>query len=128
MGGVAAHSKAGGAPSARAAMPQRPRLQVWFVTVCGCILIWTCLVQLLVPGRLWPNAWGWNTARLFLGIAEAGSRSAHLPLAPPRLLPPLSMDSRVIKTIALTVHALAFNHPLLRISQCTDPIACNGDL
>nr|XP_018685362.1 PREDICTED: uncharacterized protein At1g04910-like isoform X2 [Musa acuminata subsp. malaccensis] len=89
MGGVAAHSEAGGAPSARAAMPQRARLQVWFLTVCGCILIWTCLVQLLVPGRLWPHAWGWNTARLFLGIAEAGSRSAHPPLAPPPPLPPL---------------------------------------
>ncbi|XP_018685362.2 rhamnogalacturonan I rhamnosyltransferase 1 isoform X2 [Musa acuminata AAA Group] len=89
MGGVAAQSEAGGAPSARAAMPQRARLQVWFLTVCGCILIWTCLVQLLVPGRLWPHAWGWNTARLFLGIAEAGSRSAHPPLAPPPPLPPL---------------------------------------
>ncbi|THU69827.1 hypothetical protein C4D60_Mb08t18510 [Musa balbisiana] len=89
MGGVAVHSEAGGAPSARAAMPQRARLQVWFLTVFGCILIWTCLVQLLVPGRLWPHAWGWNTARLFLGIAEAGSRSAHPPLVPPPPLPPL---------------------------------------
>ncbi|XP_020580964.1 uncharacterized protein At1g04910-like [Phalaenopsis equestris] len=32
---------------------QRVRLQVWFVRVCSCVLVWTCLAQLVAVGDLW---------------------------------------------------------------------------
>lgn len=31
----------------------RARLQVWFVRVCSCVLVWTCLAQLVAVGDLW---------------------------------------------------------------------------
>ncbi|XP_051146045.1 rhamnogalacturonan I rhamnosyltransferase 1-like [Andrographis paniculata] len=31
----------------------KTKLQLWFFRVCTCILIWTCLVQLVAVGELW---------------------------------------------------------------------------
>ncbi|XP_042419582.1 rhamnogalacturonan I rhamnosyltransferase 1-like [Zingiber officinale] len=73
-----------GLPQARAAMTARVRRQAWFVTACGCVLLWTCLIQLLAYGRLWQS---WNPARFFLvlrdDVAGVGSSSAPPPLTPP---------------------------------------------
>lgn len=33
----------------------RARLQVWFVRVCLCVLVWTCLAQLVAVGDLWRD-------------------------------------------------------------------------
>lgn len=40
----------------------KSRLQVWFIGVCGGILLWTCLFQLIGIGELWhpqllPTLW-----------------------------------------------------------------------
>ncbi|CDY36425.1 BnaC05g10260D [Brassica napus] len=42
---------------------QKPRLQVWFVTVCSAILVWTCLVQLFSAGEL-------RHTRIFTGLTH----------------------------------------------------------
>ncbi|KAF8068532.1 hypothetical protein N665_1146s0025 [Sinapis alba] len=57
----------------------KPRLQVWFVTVCSTILAWTCLVQLFAAGELWHT-------RIVTGLTNHISRfSSPVELAP---LPP----------------------------------------
>lgn len=35
------------------AMLPRSRLQMWFIRICSCVLLWTCLVQLMAIGDLW---------------------------------------------------------------------------
>ncbi|PKA50705.1 Uncharacterized protein AXF42_Ash017584 [Apostasia shenzhenica] len=35
--------------------PQRSRLQVWFVRVCSCVLVWSCLAQLVAVSDLWQT-------------------------------------------------------------------------
>ncbi|KAJ6821999.1 uncharacterized protein M6B38_130345 [Iris pallida] len=78
---------------AAAAAAARPRLQVWFVRVCSCILVWTCLVQLLAIAQLWDrpsssssSSWGWG---LFVGLSKHPSSSRRsLDLLPPPPRPP----------------------------------------
>ncbi|WOL01042.1 hypothetical protein Cni_G09755 [Canna indica] len=85
MGGAAAPEANGAPPPARGAMAMRVRRQAWFVTACGCVLLWTCLIQLLVYGRVWQ---GWSPALFFLvghDVTASGSSSALPP--PPPMLP-----------------------------------------
>lgn len=61
----------------------KPRVQVWFVTVCSTILIWTCLVQLFAAGELWRT-------RIFTGqVSRFSAPDKPVPLPPP--LPPPSL-------------------------------------
>lgn len=61
----------------------KPRVQVWFVTVCSTILIWTCLVQLFAAGELWRT-------RIFTGqVSRFSAPVEPVPLPPP--LPPPSL-------------------------------------
>ncbi|XP_042024080.1 rhamnogalacturonan I rhamnosyltransferase 1-like isoform X2 [Salvia splendens] len=75
-------------PAVQGPVMPRTRLQVWFIRVCSCILIWTCLVQLVSVGELWHP-------RLLTGNPGSTKMSAHeerlLP-APP-LLPPRNYTS-----------------------------------
>lgn len=64
----------------------RTRLQVWFITVCSCILIWTCLVQLVTVDELWHP-------HLLSGLSNSSNSSSKLSIekkavqSPPPLLP-----------------------------------------
>ncbi|KAG0471689.1 hypothetical protein HPP92_016235 [Vanilla planifolia] len=82
-------------------LPQLPRsrLQVWFVRVCSCVLVWSCLAQLVAVGDLWRGrsslllatssssssssySWGWNaTARFFLSLQKDAAVSSFSPRA-----------------------------------------------
>ncbi|KAG9451387.1 hypothetical protein H6P81_011352 [Aristolochia fimbriata] len=82
-------------------MLPRTRIQMWFVCVCSCILVWTCLVQLLANGQFWSPRLlrRWNTT---FGFSETGHLtnvkyfSIHSELATPA--PPTHRSSRVYKS------------------------------
>ncbi|XP_058086930.1 rhamnogalacturonan I rhamnosyltransferase 1-like [Magnolia sinica] len=71
---------------------RRSRLQVWLIRICSCILLWTCLIQLVAVGELWhprlPKAWN-----IRLGFGELSNRLNKITIpfdavpAPPPLLP-----------------------------------------
>lgn len=86
----------------------RARLQLWFVRVCSCVLVWACLAQLIAVGDLWsgssrlagtasssPYSRGWNaTLRLFLSLRNGAAISSlslgaqfHYPPTPPPFVP-----------------------------------------
>ncbi|KAK8966828.1 hypothetical protein KSP40_PGU016124 [Platanthera guangdongensis] len=81
----------------------RARLQSWFVRVCSCVLVWTCLAQLIAVGDLWsgssrlpeaapssPYSWGWNAStRFFLSLINSERLSLRSQsLFPPTASPP----------------------------------------
>ncbi|XP_074579535.1 rhamnogalacturonan I rhamnosyltransferase 4-like [Curcuma longa] len=105
-GGVVA-VEACGLPQVRTAVPARARRQAWFVSACGFVLLWTCLIQLLTYGRLWR---GWNPARFFLVIRDG------VPAVEPSSAPP----------------ALLASSPVLRSRNYTSngylKLSCNGGL
>ncbi|XP_056848511.1 rhamnogalacturonan I rhamnosyltransferase 1 isoform X1 [Raphanus sativus] len=71
----------------------KPRVQVWFVTVCSTILIWTCLVQLFAAGELWRT-------RIFTGqVSRFSAPDKPVPLPPP-LPPPRNYTSNGILLVS----------------------------
>ncbi|KAL2542925.1 O-fucosyltransferase family protein [Abeliophyllum distichum] len=60
------------------------RIQVWFIRVCSCILVWACLFQIVSVGELWRP-------RVLTGLASFTTMSVRvedsLPSSPPSLVP-----------------------------------------
>ncbi|KAG6510636.1 hypothetical protein ZIOFF_028664 [Zingiber officinale] len=98
-GGVVA-VEACGLPQVRTAVPARARRQAWFVTACGCVLLWTCLIQLLTYGRVWR---GWNPARLFLVIRDSVP-AVESSFAPPPLVAPSPVLRSSMQAICFAQH------------------------
>lgn len=65
----------------------RTRLQVWFIRVCICIFVWTCVFQLLAVGDLWgPHLFSNWTNRM----SQFTQSPLHLEVtvkSPPPLVP-----------------------------------------
>ncbi|XP_068636530.1 rhamnogalacturonan I rhamnosyltransferase 1 isoform X2 [Aristolochia californica] len=82
-------------------MLPRTRIQMWFLCVSSCILIWTCLVQLLANGQFWSprSLRRWNTAFSFAEsghLTKAKCFSLHSELGIPATSP--QFPSRVYKS------------------------------
>ncbi|XXG38913.1 hypothetical protein AAC387_Pa01g0012 [Persea americana] len=85
------------------AMLPRSRLQMWFIRICSCVLLWTCLVQLMAIGDLWrpmlPTRFA--LAPFSNGLAKIPHFSFHPPppqLPTPATPPPPLLPLRMYKS------------------------------
>lgn len=77
---------------------RRSRLQVWLIRICSCILLWTCLIQLVTVGELWhprlPKSWRLgDSSRQLTRITSFSLPSQHPALPAPPPLPLISISS-----------------------------------
>ncbi|KAL6009056.1 hypothetical protein ACLOJK_022283 [Asimina triloba] len=82
---------------------RRSRLQLWLIRVCSCILLWTCLIQLVAVGELWhprlPKYWhsrlgfGDSSAQQLTKTASFSLPSPHAAVPPPPPPPSISISS-----------------------------------
>ncbi|KAJ8774616.1 hypothetical protein K2173_017062 [Erythroxylum novogranatense] len=71
----------------------RTRIQVWFISVCSSILLWTCIIQIVAVGELWHPKFITNITYKFSQITTDSHLHVSVRSRPP-LLPARNYTSQ----------------------------------